>query len=70
MPYRRNVGSKEGVARVLAGAVMVACSLTQIGMTPVGWLLAAGGALLALTGVLGYCPACAIAGSKPVQGPR
>jgi len=68
MLYRKNVGSKERLARVLGGALMVAVSLTQIGMTPLGWVLAASGALAALTGVLGFCPACATAGRKPLEG--
>ena len=70
MVYRRNVGGKESVARVLGGALMIAGSLTQIGMTPLGWALAAGGALAALSGVLGFCPAYAMAGRKPLDGPR
>lgn len=70
MLYRKNVGSKEGVARVLGGALIVAGALTQVGMTPLGWVLAAGGALAALTGLLGFCPACAMAGRKPLDGRR
>jgi hypothetical protein len=70
MLYRKNVGSKERVARVLGGALIVAGALTQIGMTPLGWVLTASGALTALSGVLGFCPACAMAGRKPLQGSR
>ena len=32
MLYRKNVGSKESWARVIGGALIVACSLTQIGL--------------------------------------
>lgn len=70
MFYRRNVGSKEGWARVLGGTSIAACSLAQIGTTPLGLVLAASGALTALTGLFGYCPACALAGRKPMDGPR
>lgn len=70
MLYRKNVGSGESLARVLGGALIVAGSLTQVGLTPLGWLLAAGGAVTALTGLFGYCPACALAGRKPLEGPR
>ena len=70
MWYRKNVGSKEGLARVLGGALIVACSLTQIGTTPLGLVLAASGVLTALTGVFGFCPACAIAGREPLDGPK
>ena len=36
MLYRKNMGSKEGWARVIGGALNVACSLTQIGLTLLG----------------------------------
>jgi hypothetical protein len=70
MLYRKNVGSRESLARVLGGGLIVACSLTLIGMTPLGWTLAASGVYTALTGLFGFCPACALAGRKPVEGPR
>ena len=70
MFYRKNVGSKESVARVLAGALIVACSLAQIGSTPLGLVLAASGVVTALSGLFGFCPACAMAGRKPLDGPR
>lgn len=67
MFYRKNVGGKEAWARMLGGGLIVACSLTQIGMTPLGWMLAASGVFTALTGVFGFCPACAMAGRKPLK---
>jgi hypothetical protein len=70
MFYRKNVGSKEGWGRLLGGALIVACSLTQIGMTPLGLVLAASGVVTALTGLFGFCPACAMAGRKPLEGKR
>jgi len=70
MLYRKNVGSKESWARVLGGALIVACSLMQIGTTPLGLVLAASGVFTALTGLFGYCPACAMAGRRPIEGPR
>lgn len=70
MLYRKNMGSKESVARVLGGALIVACALSQIGMTPLGLVLAASGAITALTGLFGFCPACAMAGRTPRDGPR
>jgi hypothetical protein len=69
MLYRRNMGSKESWARVLGGALIAACSLTQIGATTLGLVLAAGGVFTALTGLFGFCPACAMAGRKPLDGP-
>jgi len=70
MFYRKNMGSKESWARVIGGALIVACSLTQIGLTPLGVVLASSGVLTALTGVIGFCPACAMAGRKSLEGPR
>ena len=69
MLYRKNMGVRESWARVIGGALIVACSLTQIGLTPLGSVLAIGGALTALTGLVGFCPACAMAGRKSLEGP-
>jgi len=70
MLYRNNVGSKEGWGRVLLGALIVAGSFTQLGTTPLGLALAASGVFTALTGLFGYCPACAMVGRKPLDGSR
>ena len=70
MMYRKNVGSKESWARVIGGALILACSLTQIGLTPFGLVISISGALTALTGLIGFCPACAMAGRKSLEGPR
>jgi len=50
--------------------LIVACSLTQIGLTPLGLVLAASAVFTALTGLFGFCPACAMAGRKSLEGPR
>jgi len=50
--------------------LIVACSLTQIGLTLLGLVLAASGVFTALTGQVGFCPACAMAGRKSLEGPR
>jgi len=70
MLYRKNMGSKESWARVIGGALIVACSLTQIGPTLLGFVLAASGVFTALTGLVGFCPACAMGGRKPLEDPR
>ena len=70
MLQRQNMGSKERWARVIGGALIVACALTQIGLTPLGWVLAKSGVFTALSGLIGFCPACAMAGRKPLEGPR
>ena len=65
MFYRKNIGGKESAARVMAGLLLIGVSLTQLGSTPLGWILAASGAGMALTGLFGYCPACALMGREP-----
>ena len=69
MLYRKNVGSKESWIRVLGGASIAACSLAQIGATPLGLVLATSGVFTVLTGLFGFCPACALAGRKPQDSP-
>ena len=70
MFYRKNVGSKERWTRLLGGALIIACSLTQLGATPLGLILAASGAFTVLTGLFGYCPACAVVGRRTLEQER
>jgi len=67
MFYRKNVGPKERAVRAAAGISMVAGSLFLFGTAPLGLGLAAGGACFALTGLVGFCPACALAGRRPLE---
>lgn len=62
MLFRKNVGPKERVARVAAGILMMLCGLYGLGATPLGWSVAAAGLVSLATGLVRYCPACAIAG--------
>jgi hypothetical protein len=70
MLYRKNMGGKERAARLLGGALIVACSITQIEFTPLGLVLAGSGVIGALTAVFGFCPACAMVGRRPIEGPK
>ena len=67
MFYRKNVGSKERVGRLVAGGAMMLCGLVGLQASPLGWLLAASGVVTVSTGVVGYCPACAMVGRRPVK---
>jgi hypothetical protein len=67
MIYRKNVGSVEQVLRIGAGVAMVACGLLGLGYNPVGYAVAGMGAITVLTGIVGYCPACAVAGRRPKE---
>ncbi len=69
MLYRKNMKSWEQGARLLGGAAMVAFALLQHGFTPPALPLALAGVLTGLTGLVGFCPACALVGRKPVEGP-
>jgi hypothetical protein len=67
MFYRKNVGRKERFGRLVAGAAMMLCGLVGLQASPLGWLLAASGVMTVVTGVVGYCPACAMVGRRPVK---
>jgi hypothetical protein len=59
--YRKNIGGRHRAVRIAAGiAVAVAAFVYLSGA--VAWLVALGGAGFALTGLVGYCPMCAMAG--------
>ncbi len=64
MWYRKNIRSWEQWVRVLAGIVMIACGLLGLPGNAIGLMIAAAGLFTALTGVVGYCPACALVGRR------
>ncbi|MET4799426.1 DUF2892 domain-containing protein [Bradyrhizobium sp. LB11.1] len=58
--YRKNIGALHQAVRVAAGtAVAIAALIYLTGAA--AWLVALGGAGFALTGLVGYCPMCAMA---------
>ena len=65
MIYRKNVGTKESVVRIVGGGLVAACAIAQLGATTHGLVLAASGVFMALTGAFGWCPACALVGRRP-----
>jgi len=63
---QRNLPAWERALR-LGGALLLACA--GLLWLPAGWpvALALGSALMmGLTGVIGFCPACALVGRRPV----
>jgi hypothetical protein len=68
--YRKNVGRAERVLRAVAGVGLVGYAVLQAGLTPLGIGLALAGMVAVLTGMVGFCPACAMVGRRPVDGPR
>jgi uncharacterized membrane protein HdeD (DUF308 family) len=67
MFYRKNVGSKEKIARIVAGCLMILCGLVVLDATLLGMLVALTGAVAVVTGLFGYCPACAMAGRPTLK---
>ncbi|MES2609008.1 MAG: DUF2892 domain-containing protein [Pseudomonadota bacterium] len=67
MLYRKNITRPESLLRVVAGVALIVASLVWLGATPLGLVLAASGATGIVTGLFGYCPACAMVGRKPVE---
>ena len=70
MFYRKNVGPTERALRFIAGVSMVIGALALLGTTPLGLLVAGTGVVSVATGLVGFCPACAMVGRRPVAGPH
>ena len=64
MLYQKNVTSWEQVARVVAGLAMTVYGLMALPGLAVGYAVAAGGLMVGMTGLFGYCPACGMLGRK------
>ena len=63
MIYVKNLPLWERSLRIGAGIVLAAYALLSMGGV-IGWIVLAGGIGLALTGIFGFCPACALAGRR------
>jgi Protein of unknown function (DUF2892) len=68
MWYRKNVGGWERTARLIGGGLMVICGVVALHASPLGLLVSGAGVVTLVTGVFGYCPACAIGGREPLKG--
>jgi hypothetical protein len=67
MLYVKNVPSAERVIRVLVGFALLGGALVWLGATPPGWLMGSMGMMAAMSGLIGWCPMCAMAGRKPAS---
>jgi len=67
MWYRKNVGGWERADRLIGGGLMLICGVVALHASPLGLLLGGAGIVTLVTGVFGYCPACAIAGREPLK---
>jgi hypothetical protein len=64
MLYVKNIPGWERAIRLAMGVGLVAAAVFQFGPTPIGWGSGAMGVMAAVSGVLGFCPACAMVGRK------
>lgn len=62
MFYRKNMGTKQALARLIGGCLMILGGVIGLEASLPGLLLAGAGATAMLTGAVGYCPMCALVG--------
>jgi hypothetical protein len=63
---KRNVPGFERAVRVALGVAAAGLAVAYA-PSPVGmWIAVAGGLTFAVTGLVGFCPMCAMVGRKPV----
>lgn len=68
MLYVNNLPVWECVLRGLMAIAAIELSYHFLGVTPSGLGADAMAAMIAMTGVVGFCPACALAGRKLKSG--
>lgn len=64
MFYAKNVPAWERIARIIAGLAALAFAATQWGTSAVAVAAGIAGAGLAVSGLVGFCPMCAMVGRK------
>lgn len=64
MLYFKNQPNSERFLRVLLGVGAGVAAVAHFGATATGYAVGAAGAMMALTGFVGFCPACALVGRK------
>ena len=64
MFYVKNVPTWERALRGAMGVGLVVAAIAHFGSTPMGWGVGAMGVMAAMSGLLGFCPACAMVGRK------
>ncbi len=65
--FKTNLPGWERFARIAAGLVAAILAF-MFALAPIGmWIGIAGGMMFALTGLVGFCPMCAMVGRKPVE---
>jgi hypothetical protein len=64
MLYVKNVPPAERVIRVLMGIGLLVAAVMWLGANAKGWVVGAMGMMAALSGLVGWCPMCAMVGRK------
>lgn len=64
MFYTKNVPNWERVLRAIIGVVALAFAYLSWGTSTIGVMAALSSAGIALTGLVGFCPMCALVGRK------
>lgn len=67
MFYRKNLGSKEGMLRIALGLIIGVVAVMGWSVFLPTWAGIVVSVIVMLTGVLGFCPACALVGRKPLD---
>jgi hypothetical protein len=68
MFYIKNVPAWERVLRVLMGIAALAYAVLNWGVSGLAVAMGLMGAILAMTGLMGFCPMCAMVGRKLGKG--
>jgi hypothetical protein len=63
--YLKNVPPAERVIRIVMGIMLLGGALRGLGPHAAGWIVGLMGLMATLTGLVGWCPMCALAGRKP-----
>lgn len=67
MFYVQNLPNWERAMRVGMGLVLIAIAIVYLGKTAMGFGAGAMGVMAAMSGMMGFCPACALAGRRLKQ---
>jgi hypothetical protein len=68
MLFVKNIPAWERALRVFTGAAILAFGLYRYPASMMGYALAATGVFAALTGFVGFCPACWLVGRRLKSG--
>jgi hypothetical protein len=64
MLYRKNIYSWEGMLRIIVGLGLAGYCLFAVPGSMLNYVIAASGAGFAVTGLIGWCPMCAMVGRR------